>query len=356
MRTRDSEPESPGPLKYAPKSARMAAPETARGSEPRLANARPPERRAPPPPRHHEPAPPRKLTMQKGSFEGDVAVKDLRERMARAPDLPPEPPMRDDGRSAFGMVGRFVILVTIAATAAYGFVWTSTPRDQPADSGFTLAAYGKPAAGEEPGAAPALNNTGVNAASSNDGSFRPAVFQSPPVQAAADMMQPRDEAPPAHGPPVLAPVPWPTPDAGRDLANAPKEPNTDDVVVSAPANKASLRRSPPAEAAIQTTPAISTSPRISDEETASMLASGRTFLIIGDVTAARLAFRRAAENGDAQASLALGGTFDPLVLKSLGAVGVAADPAQARGWYQKAAELGSRDAQERLNQLAQSVR
>jgi hypothetical protein len=353
MRTQDREPEPLGPLKYAPKSARMAAPETARGSEPRLANARPPDRRPPPPPRHREPAPPRKLTMQKGSFEGDVAVKDLRERMARAPDLPPEPPMRDDGRLAFGMVGRLVILVTIAATAMYGFVWTSTPRDQPVDSGFTPAAYGKPAAGEEPGAAPALNNTGINAASSNDGSFRPAVFQSPPVQATADMMQPRDEAPPADGPRVLAPVPWSTPDAGRDVANAPKEANTDDVVVvSAPANKASLRRSAPA--AIQTTP--STSPRINDEETATRLASGRTFLIIGDVTAARLAFRRAAERGDAQAALALGGTFDPLVLKSLGAVGVAADPAQALGWYQKAAELGSRDAPQRLNQLVQSVR
>jgi hypothetical protein len=280
MRTRDREPESPGPLKYAPKSARMAAPETARGSEPRLANVRPPDRR-PPPPRHREPAPPQKLTVQKGSFEGDVAVKDLRERMARAPDLPPEPPIRDDGRLAFGMVGRLVILVTIAATAVYGFVWTSTPRDQPVDSGFTLAAYGKPAAGVEPGAAPALNNTGVNAASSNDGSFRPAVFQSPPVQAAADMMQPREEAPPADGPQVLAPMPWPAPDAGRDVANAPKEANTDDVVVSAPADKASLRRSLPAAAAIQTTPAISTSPRISDEETATLLASGRTFLIIG---------------------------------------------------------------------------
>jgi hypothetical protein len=339
MRRRDREPESPGPLKYAPKWARMAAAEAARGSEPRLANARPPDRRPPPPPRHREPAPPRKLTMQKGSFEGDVAVKDLRERMARAPDLPPEPPMRDDGRSAFGMVGPLVILVTIAAIAAC--VWTSTPRDQPVDSGFTLAAYGKPAAGEEPGAAPALNNTGINAPSSNDGGFRPAIFQSPPVRAAADMMQPRDEAPPADGPQVLALVSWSTPDAYAD-----------DVVVSAPANKGSLRRSP--HAAIQTTPSMS--PRINDEETATRLTSGRTFLIIGDVTAARLAFRRAAESGDAQASLALGGTFDPLVLKSLGAVGVAADPAQARGWYQKAAELGSPDAPQRLNQLAQSVR
>src|SRR6516225_4776995 len=155
MTTRDREPESPGPLKYAPKWARMAAPETG-GSEPRLANSRPPDGRPPPPPRRREPAPPRKLTMSKGSFEGDVAVKDLRERMALAPDLPPEPPMRDDGRSAFGMVGRLVILVTIAMAAC---VWTSTPRDQPVDSGITLAAYGKPAASEEPGAEPALNNT-----------------------------------------------------------------------------------------------------------------------------------------------------------------------------------------------------
>jgi len=34
--------------------------------------------------------------MQKG--RGDVAVKDLRERLARAPDLPPEPLMSNDGR------------------------------------------------------------------------------------------------------------------------------------------------------------------------------------------------------------------------------------------------------------------
>jgi TPR repeat protein len=286
--------------------------------------------------------------MQKGSFEGDVAVKDLRERMARAPDLPPEAPMRDDGGSAFGVVGRLVFLITIAAIAAYGFVWTSKPRDL--DSGFTLAAYGNPAADEGPGAAPALNNTGVNTASSNDGSFRMAVFQFPPVPAAvlkADMMLPRDEAPPADGPQVHAPVPWPASDA---VAKA------DDVVGSAPADTASLRRSPAAEGEIQTAPPASTAPRINDEEMANLLASGRTFLIIGDVTAARLAFRRAAESGDAQAALALGGTFDPLSLKSLGAVGVAADPAQARGWYQKAAQLGSRDARQRLNELAQSVR
>jgi hypothetical protein len=171
------------------------------------------------------------LTIGKGSFEGDVAVKALRERMALAPGLPPEPPMRDHGRS-FGMVGRLVIL-TIATTAVYGSLWPSTPRDQPVDSGFTLAAYGKA------GAEPALNNTSINATGSNDGSFKPAIFQPPPVEATADMMQPHDEAQPDDGPQV---------------------PDTDDVVVAGAANKASQPRSPPAAAAIQITPAISTSP------------------------------------------------------------------------------------------------
>ena len=255
MKTRDREPESPGPLEYAPKWARMAAAETARGrdrpgSEPRLANARPPERR-PPPPRHREPARPQKLTKQKGSFEGDVAIIDLRERMAQKPDRPPEAPLHDDGGSAFGMVGRLGGLVTMAAIAACGFAWTSTP--QPVNGGFALAAYEKSPAGEEPGAAPALNNTGFNASSSNDGG-KPAVFQSPPIQAAglkADMMRPRDEAPPADRPQVVAPVPWPAPDAGRDPADTPRDAQTNDVrvrsVVSAPGDTASLRGSPAAE-------------------------------------------------------------------------------------------------------------
>ncbi len=300
------------------------------------------------------------MTKQRGSFEGDVAIIDLRQRMAQKPDQPPEPPLRDDGGSAFGMVGRLGGLVTMVAITACGFVWISTP--QPVNGGFALAAYETPVTGEEPSAAPALNNTDVNAANSNDGS-KPAVFQSPPIEVAglkADMLWPRDQTPPPDRPQVVAPVPWPAPDAGRDLAETPRDSQTNGVrvrsIVSAPGDTALLRRSPPAEAESQTPPPVSMAPRINDKEIANLLASGRTFLIIGDVIAARLAFRRAADGGDAQAALALGGTFDPLVLKSLGAVGVAADRAQARGWYQKAAELGSRDAPQRLKQLAQLMR
>ena len=89
---------------------------------------------------------------------------------------------------------------------------------------------------------------------------------------------------------------------------------------------------------------------------AAFVARGQTYLASGDVVSARLVFRRAAEAGDPQAALALGGTYDPLVLKSLGVIGVAADARRARSWYEKAAELGSREAPQRIDQLAQGTR
>jgi TPR repeat protein len=78
----------------------------------------------------------------------------------------------------------------------------------------------------------------------------------------------------------------------------------------------------------------------------------RTYLAAGDVAAARLVLRRAAERDDPQAALALGGTYDPTVLKRLGIISFHADPSQARDWYRKAAALGSADASLRLEQLA----
>ncbi|MBV9971229.1 MAG: hypothetical protein JO228_14685 [Xanthobacteraceae bacterium] len=89
---------------------------------------------------------------------------------------------------------------------------------------------------------------------------------------------------------------------------------------------------------------------------ATLITRGQTYVANGDIVSARIVFRRAAEAGNAQAALALGGTYDPLVLKSLGVIGVGADAAQARAWYHKAAELGSLEASQRIDQLAQSSR
>ena len=76
----------------------------------------------------------------------------------------------------------------------------------------------------------------------------------------------------------------------------------------------------------------------------------------GDIAAARLMLTRAAEAGDARAALVLGATYDSAMLRKLGVLGVAADAAQARAWYAKAADYGSGEATQRLEQLAQSVR
>ena len=88
---------------------------------------------------------------------------------------------------------------------------------------------------------------------------------------------------------------------------------------------------------------------------AALVARGRKYLVAGDVAAARLVLRPAALAGDSVAALNLGETYDPVVLKRLGVIGLLGDPAQARDWYRKAAELGSADAPQRLEQLANQL-
>jgi hypothetical protein len=83
-----------------------------------------------------------------------------------------------------------------------------------------------------------------------------------------------------------------------------------------------------------------------------LMAQGQQFIAAGDVVTARIAFQRAAEAGDADAAVALGATYDPTVLAKLGVVGIGADVAKARSWYQRAEKLGSPDARRRLDVLA----
>jgi TPR repeat protein len=91
------------------------------------------------------------------------------------------------------------------------------------------------------------------------------------------------------------------------------------------------------------------------DEIATLVARGRTLLAEGDVSAARLFLRWAAESGVPEAAVALGGTYDPLVLARLGLSDSHADAAAAQIWYRRAAELGSRDAVARLKDLANTI-
>jgi hypothetical protein len=60
----------------------------------------------------------------------------------------------------------------------------------------------------------------------------------------------------------------------------------------------------------------------SRDEIAALLVRARTYLSDGDISAALKVLQRAVELGDPQAAVALGGTYDPVVLKRLGIISV----------------------------------
>jgi hypothetical protein len=105
-------------------------------------------------------------------------------------------------------------------------------------------------------------------------------------------------------------------------------------------------------------PSTSTAAASDHNEVAGLLAHGRAYLSDGDVALARVFLRRAAERDDPQAALALGGTYDPAELRRLGIPNfqTQADPAKAREWYRRAADLGSAAAALRLDQLSRTDR
>ena len=72
----------------------------------------------------------------------------------------------------------------------------------------------------------------------------------------------------------------------------------------------------------------------------------------GQIAAARLLYKLAADSGYAPAALALGATYDSRQLAHRKVVGLqAADADQARKWYEKAEELGSSEASRWLQDL-----
>jgi TPR repeat protein len=87
-------------------------------------------------------------------------------------------------------------------------------------------------------------------------------------------------------------------------------------------------------------------------EIASVLTRGAALMASGDLAAARLVLRRAADAGDARAAMTLAETYDPAILEKLGVHGVVPDLARARGWYEKAKQFGATEATQRLELLA----
>ena len=153
-------------------------------------------------------------------------------------------------------------------------------------------------------------------------------WQAAPAAAAPSLatVAPRAVVPPpaaAVAPPVVVPSP---------------------VAVATAAPSAIPAPSPPAE----------TVRTLDPREVAALIRRGQDLLASGDVQSARLLLMRGAEARDARAALLVGTTYDPALLRQIGADGPLADTAQARTWYQRAKDWGEPDAQRKLEALALS--
>jgi hypothetical protein len=141
------------------------------------------------------------------------------------------------------------------------------------------------------------------------------------------------------------------------VAPSPPAPPSPDKVSTQvkPAPEARPEQPPPKTAAIsdpQSALARGSSTALLDsDEITTLIDRGSAFLKRGDLASARLLLRRAADAGSADAALMLGSTFDPAFIQQLGVIGIQPDVGRAREWYQKAAELGSDAATQRLANL-----
>ena len=235
------------------------------------------------------------------AFSGDRAMVKLQRQLALDPDAVPEPPV-DDIQSLWPMALRLCAVAGVAAAVAWLVISLSGTRLLRHDVVHADIQVPPPVADTQkqdplrtPAAAGLLLQHGLTEANAS-----PA-----PVEAM----------------PAPAPAPQPT--------------------AAPPSNDAGVA------------PPVSLS--LASDEIAMLLKRGKDAFSTGDLAAARLLLRRAAEAGSAEAALALGATFDPLVIRRLGAIGAAPDAAQARQWYQKAVALGSPTASQPLAQLEASA-
>jgi hypothetical protein len=233
------------------------------------------------------------------AFSGDRAMVKLQRQLALDPDAVPEPPV-DDIQSLWPMALRLCAVAGVAAAVAWLVISLSGTRLLRHDVVHADIQVPPPVADTQkqdplrtPAAAGLLLQHGLTEATAS----------------------------PALAEAVPAPAPQPT--------SAP------------PSNDAAAA------------PPVSLS--LASDEIAMLLKRGKDAFSTGDLAAARLLLRRAAEAGSAEAALALGATFDPLVIRRLGAIGAAPDAAQARQWYQKAVALGSTTASQPLAQLEASA-
>jgi hypothetical protein len=245
------------------------------------------------------------------------------------PSLAPErlrpPPMRER-RDNLRVALRVLLAGAVAAPIAYYF------------------SVGNPASTSEPGSKSGLASFAARLVASSDFPIAKEKLRPGEVEAYNTVVSSRNK--------LVAPASTPVPSATSAPADIPASSPTRPVAASAPA--------PVPEQAVPATPAVLAEPaaptvplRQLDSETIKLLIQqGEQFVGAGDLVSARQVYLKAAEAGNAAAALALGATYDPVVLAKIGVRGLGSDVEKARSWYEKAKAFGSPEAPGRLEMLA----
>jgi len=237
--------------------------------------------------------------------------------------FPPRMPPRRGG-VARGVV-KFLLASAVAAPTAYFIAgWlqqtdTVTPSDVATVVGSLderIAAAGPTPTRPPPERAPATDEI------SGSPQAEPAATRAiPPIEARRAAVEPNVVE--------VAAMPEPSP----SVSAAPTDPAPGAIAVTSPPSAA-----PP-------------KPVLTAQEIAALVERGRALFDAGDLAAARLFFRRAANAGDAAAALAMGSTYDPDVLSKRFVRGIGANAEEARIWYERAREMGSPEGKGRLETL-----
>jgi hypothetical protein len=295
-----------------------------------------------------EPPQARRVDNASAGFSGDCAMLELQNRPAHSHDLFP---LADRARTGWQFAWLFVLAGVTGALVGWGTILQLPPLlhntlpQQNTDPPVAANVRDSLPQGntELPIAANVQSTTGAP----------PVVHDNLPQENAersvAANVQSTTEAPPlVHEslpqqntePPVAANV--------QSTTGAP--PLVHDSLPKLPLRAAEI--SPVQAQKSQLTQSVGSPPVPDADEIAALVKRGKDLAAHGDLISARLLLQRAAEAGtSAEAALALGETFDPLVFQRLGVIGIKPDAGIARKWYQRAAELGAPIASQYLTKL-----
>jgi hypothetical protein len=337
----DDRPSKDGPLNYAPKKARHREPDRVDADQVGADGAGAPtkagsagQRASPKREASDIPEPPWRRSTQRGVFAGDIAAVELRNRLALAPDRLPEPPR---ALSTGPRYGRLAAVLVVAAVGFVGYRLGSAPPSAPRQltpqqssqqqlTSYTNLTLDSNSLAEQPGVG--RGSAGRVLDTARGLSTGPAAVNRAPVAPQSAEAGVRSAA------------------TAKEIALPSNQHLADDSVT----DRNDLQ--PQWLGNNVNAPAQPPSRQHDAEEIAVMIKAGAELVASKDFAAARLMYQRAAEAGSAMAAFALAETYDPLVLGKLNArEGIMPDFTLAATWYEKAKNLGSSEAPERLERL-----